>query len=594
MSDEATVAPMFSVRSFAGIQRADVPLTGINLIGGLNGAGKTSLLEAAACTFLRTPNGRGVKLLKNLPMLVKEGADGATTSLRWGDEKLVKVTWPGGEVETLGDIAAAPDPLAIGARTFSSLPTGDRLGKLLEIFGAAPTATDFAAYFAEHPDLVEFGKVVLKDNRTAIDAAAEQMAKRVAESGWDAVEAALKEGVTKRKGAWEQITKARWGTKVAETWRPPEIDAGEAPPDMQALEANIETARARLGELQRQVGASDEKRRAWQTTVDSEGVWQEEIALLAQGGVAIANDIADLVAKMSKTDPLAVEPELLMKCPHCSKPVRLSPAVGRDAAGGAQLYELLIPSKEEIDPAKLKAAREETERNRAEMGRLRALVDENESQQHAVRRKIQTLPEAKRQLSVTAGQEAASESDISAARAVEVKATAIKNAWERQAEAKRAASLTKRDTAFHQSVQASGVRGTLMRRSLDDVNAKIAAICTAGQTIKPVTIDADGDIYYDNRVYGLCSKSERWRADFVFALLIAKGMGSPCLLLDELDMIDPVGRAGPILALRAAGQTALIVMTARDESVLPKLRKSKVGATWWIDAGTLRPAKEIE
>ena len=81
------------VRNILGVRTADLPLSGVNLIAGRNGAGKSSLLEAAACAMLQTARVRGITTKRAAASVVHHGAEEGVAALSGDGVPILRRQW---------------------------------------------------------------------------------------------------------------------------------------------------------------------------------------------------------------------------------------------------------------------------------------------------------------------------------------------------------------------------------------------------------------------------------------------------------------------------------------------------------------------
>ena len=70
-------------------------------------------------------------------------------------------------------------------------------------------------------------------------------------------------------------------------------------------------------------------------------------------------------------------------------------------------------------------------------------------------------------------------------------------------------------------------------------------------TWHPVVITPEIEITYGGRLYGLLSESEKWRADTLLAIAIARLSGIRLVLLDRFDVLQPTARPQALKLLLA-------------------------------------------
>jgi hypothetical protein len=87
-----------------------------------------------------------------------------------------------------------------------------------------------------------------------------------------------------------------------------------------------------------------------------------------------------------------------------------------------------------------------------------------------------------------------------------------------------------------------GIPATLLSRAIDPINDALAEQARLAG-FRPARVERDLSLTYAGRAYGLCSESERWRADALFAVVIAILSDVRIVTLDRFDVLDPASRA---------------------------------------------------
>ena len=85
-------------------------------------------------------------------------------------------------------------------------------------------------------------------------------------------------------------------------------------------------------------------------------------------------------------------------------------------------------------------------------------------------------------------------------------------------------------------------------------------------------VEADMGITYGGRLYGLCSESEKWRADALIALAIAQISGLRMVLLDRFDVLDSPSRQrllGMLLKLDQLGAMDTMIIAGTMKQPMP-------------------------
>ena len=139
------------VRNFLGIKKADVPLDKIVLVAGVNGAGKSSLIEALSAIALETPLARGMRTKAAAAKLLHIGADAGSISLDWagGGRRIV---YPQAEIEAAGKPVEIGSSLGIGSAKLMDLKADARMSQMTVRFGLEPNIDDLRKWFEDKPE----------------------------------------------------------------------------------------------------------------------------------------------------------------------------------------------------------------------------------------------------------------------------------------------------------------------------------------------------------------------------------------------------------------------------------------------------------
>ena len=131
-----------------------------------------------------------------------------------------------------------------------------------------------------------------------------------------------------------------------------------------------------------------------------------------------------------------------------------------------------------------------------------------------------------------------------------------------------------------------------MTTKLDEINDILGP---AGEAlgVSRIRILDDMRVVAGLRTYDALSESEQWRVDLVFQIELAKRAGDPILVVDRLDILSVHNRQAAVMAIKAAGMPAVVMMTIGKRNGafegIPDLRAAKMGTTYLIDAGELKP-----
>lgn len=550
------------VRDVLGVASAEVALSGLTLIAGLNGSGKSSLLNAAAAAALRVWTLRGARTKAMAGTVVRDGAESGTASLDWGTGA-IRVTWPSGDIEAAGDASTRQmgSAVALGAIRWMDVDPKVRQGDLAERLNMAPTAEDILNWLTE--------KGVA--NATALAAA---IADKVHINGWDAVHKTAQEHGVKLKGRWEQATGGvRWGDSKAKSWAPSGLLHGEAY-TMEAAEADVATAREALDKIMTAGAVKQADLEAAVSLAGHAPEWREKVTRLAAEGEELRAALKRLEEQLEAMPaPPSTNAPPTHDCPHCGEPVVIR---GNGLAKPGE-REPALTDEQKMARAGLMRAIADTKGKIAEHGAAaqRAEVAAMQAEQAAARvEKMKAAPKADTEAIAKAQTALARVEARREAVQQYLTATGIYQQW-----------LTQQPIT--EALSPAGVRGAVLAAKIGAFNDELAGLCRIAKWA-PVAVTPEGDLTFGGRSYPLMSESEKWRADLTMQVALAMREGAALLLVDRLDVLVPASRSGAIALLKQAGIPALIAMSQPSAETVPDLAKMGLGRSAWIERGTLQ------
>ena len=568
-------APVLRVRNFLGVRKADVTLDRITLVAGLNGSGKSSLLEAAACAVLQTPVARGQSTKAKLFELVHHGMKAGSISLDRQQEGGVRVVYPSGDIDIGGPPVFMGTALGIGASLFSDLSPRARAIEIADRFNTKPTIEDLRAWFVEHPESGLHEPVFAKDG-SPVDQI-KLLWDRIDTSGWEAVHVAAKEHGSKTKGAWEQVTHKRWGAVVSKNWCPPELLPGE--------EYDFEKAQGDVAKFERALEKLAEARGVTSAELDALEVAAAQLEPALKQQTVIEQESArlkaenDLLVKRLRNIVLPMDERKLPRCPHCDKLifVQVGPRGGApslsipEAAAPLAVVEAAYEAQAEME-RQITSSGQAVRNNFMAQGEVKAWVD-RANKAHAELRKARAVKVS---------------DDDPTAEVRELLAEARKRlvAIDAMTQATDLAASYWVNDCVVDALSPDGVRALTLVRRLGEINMAMSGM-SATARMEPVQLTTSLALSYGGRE--LMSESEKWRCNLLMALLFGRQEGAKVLLVDRLDVVHPQARGGIVMLLRSAGIPSLVAMTAKDLGSVPLLEKAGMGTTLWIDAGTITP-----
>lgn len=560
------------VRNVLGVKAAEFDIRGLTLVAGRNGEGKSSLLEALACVALGTAAARGMTTKKAQTALLHEGEKVGSATLDWGTG-LTRVVWPDGKVESTGEPAAQPfgSALGMGITRWSTLEAKQR-------------SVEFAARAKVKPGPADIAKWLRGIDHEIAPETLATLWERIDLSGWDSVHATATEKSTKHKGAWEQVTRQRFGTAKADNWRPASLLPDE-PYDAEVVAKDLAGAKEALTkltvagavELERLEGLKAQGAKLDDARKAERIISAKRIEVL-NAQTALTNERAKYLKEIG---------DLAHACPHCAAAVE----VVLDTAG-AGVAEIVKSDKAVMTRAQVlshqaaaKDAKDAAASGKREVDRIEAeLADAIREREMAER----AQHEAER-LEATV-KDAPSTEALAQARLLVAKLEERLAAVKAMDEAGKIYAAWSKSQPLIKALAPEGVRAMKAREALREWNATMLTISAAGG-LGPIVLTEDLTLELNERPYALLSESERWRCDAVMSMALAKTEGVRFILFDRLDVLVADARAGVFHALIALGIDAVIACSVVNNaaSTLPALQKTGKGSVWWMEAGTLTP-----
>lgn len=499
-----------SIQNFLGMPDFRHTLAApVLFIAGENGAGKSSLQDALRFA-LTGELARGITKVGDRPMLITEGAAAG----------FVQVTVDGyqwkraiGSGNVTGDTPQLPTAvgLCFDAPRFASMPESDRRRWLFDLSQVQVKREAVSAQLLEagiDEPIVERILPLLRD-------------------GFPAAAEFAKEQASQARGEWKAVTGESYGSKKAEGWQAEQ-------PENTPLIAEVEEQRALLAAAEEKVQAALEARGrvSGAMTPERRAELEQQAGRIhaLEEAVAAADAAVDAAQRELDAFDRGAGGER-HTCPECEARLLL-------------LDGKLVPepdskpaSRAVINGATQKLAGARRDRDTAQVA-LRAA--------HGAQATLDNLPEGPSQADIDAA------ATLDAARAdVDLYRKTLRSLEEARHLAEAARGKTELAAEAHRRVKAwvaaeaqlgpDGIPATLLARALDPINDLLAQQARAAG-FRPARVERDLSLTYAGRPYGLCSESEKWRADAMFAVVVAILSGVRMVALDRFDVLDPATR----------------------------------------------------
>jgi energy-coupling factor transporter ATP-binding protein EcfA2 len=541
-------------RNFRGLKEADFNLEKIQLVGGRNGSGKSSLVQLVGA--LLTGNSipvRGVKKTER-GCLVHSGTGKGSATLT-APEGTTSIVWPKAEVKSEGKCPEASE-YAAGLSCILALEAKDRAEVLSRYLESEPTLDDLLKVLKE-------GGVELNEKN------ATKLWGLIESQGWDGAHAQSQLKGATLKGQWQEITKEKYGSKKAETWLPEEWETDLEGASDQDLQARVTDARDAL-----------------ESAIAGQAVDEERLTVLHEK----ADQVDDLKQKMAdaekiKTDVIKAHVEALafkaglppavkdnsIPCPECK--AKLEMVNGKLVKAGKQ------PSATEL------------KKRQKDIDEAGEGVDSCNTDMKKILSVVQNVGVALTEAEGAAAELAVSNTfsdgvDVDPCRTTAALAESRLAAWKAKTQADSRHDNVVANQVVTKALAADGVRQVKLVKKLKEFNSFIKGIVHESWGV--VAIDNDLTASLNTTPYVLLSKSERWRVRVGIQMAMAKKDKSAAVLIDGADiLVDKDLRNGLFASLRGLNIPSVVSMSMVEEDMLPDLAAAKLGQSWWMDGGVL-------
>lgn len=561
------------IRNIMALERVEMRLQGLTLVGGFNEAGKTTLLQCIAAAALGEWKMRGVAQKGGLAAILRRSAADASILLEHADGS-VRISYPDGRVERQGADGALGTPLGIGAAPFMGLSAEDRRLEIAERFNTAPTREDFDAWWRTHP------QAGLNPDGKPEDGAfqgVQVLWDDIGVSGWDTVAKRIENGIKQLTGQWREVTGVAWGTKIRLTWAPEGLFRDEEYSITEATDAH-KAAREALETLLRQDAVDLANKAALDERAAEVPALQADLAE-AQNALAAANAAVEEAIETLENTPEPTDPRSLPACPECNKALLI-------VRTGNGMLTLQKPTGKHLSVQSYTDALTMRTAAQQVLDTRRAEVDDLSRRVVRISHDLAGAQEAAAAAARMAGKPAIDAEGIAAARKVETAALARVRAIEALQRVQQINVEWERGQAIHDGLLPSGIRANVLQRKLAEINVTLGAVA-AGAGMREVGMTDACALTYDGYPYAMLSESAQWRCNVAMGLMLAKQEGARVFLVDRLDLLQAQSRPGVLQALSRLGIPTVATMTSRDPHppILPDLAAHKLGRTIWLGGG---------
>lgn len=521
------------IANVIGIGRADLDMSkAVMVVSADNAQGKSSIADAISMAFIGKPCRVNAK--KDLGQLLHNGAEKGRVSIKFGDEdEGAEFRLPKGDHHVSEFAGADFMPFVLDPQMFARLSDDERrtfLFKLTNCKASAKVVGEKLVARGIGQDIID---EILPLMRSGFPSAAKEAYARA----------------TQAKGVWRSITGGNWGAVVADGWKAPKPD-GDVPPakHLEELLAKVGKHQADMETGIKFIGQQEEALKAAEGRAERIAALTETHGLLKRRETKLKTDQDELGAWEEKFPALKKTLDDLkaagvpVKCPCCDEELSI-------VGGTLQKFEGMKADTKALSDAALAVTNA-----KSAIDLLKRAIENDQAaiaESKSAGEEIQRLNE---EGGAKVDQAKLEKSRAAVAELRQVIAD-LRNDFnakhEARAQAAKVDELTAKATAAHEDVKAwlsagdalapDGIPGELLADALAPVNQSIGVLSGMCGWNKAV-VEADMGITFGGRLYGLCSESEKWRADALIALAIAQISGLRMVLLDRFDVLDSESR----------------------------------------------------
>lgn len=562
-----------SIAEVLGLSRADINFAGITLVAGNNAAGKSTLADCISMALLGTP--ARVSLKKELDQILHDGAAKGRITVTYGEgESTAEFRLPKGEHHA-GEFAGMQFlPFVLKPSKFAELTADERRTLLFQLTNCKASSKVIIQKLVDRGIDEALATEFAINWKTGFPAAAKEAYARA----------------TTAKGAWGQITGQKWGSVVAEDWKAPKPE-GKIPTEaeLQALMAEYEKVQAEVDKGQQYVGALEAKREASASYVQRKQAIEELAGQITRRKAKQAATEKDLTAREAELPALVEELTTLqagaipVACPCCGEQLRINggalekfQGMKADTARITDLALRVRNMKDAIDLLKRTLTND--------IASVAEAVAADNQLEAILAEKVEVVDEAKIQQGrdALAGQKTKADAlraDFNAKQQARIDFAKV---GEKTEAATKAHAEVKTWLAVGDALSPDGIPGELLADAIAPFNQSLmahAGLCGW----KTPEIQPDMAVTYGERLYGLCSASEKWRADALIALAIAQISQLRLVVLDGFDILHASARQellGMCMQLEQMKSMETMILCGTMKELPAGLSKRGIAGVW--------------
>ncbi len=539
--------------NYRRIKSADIKITDLTLLAGLNEEGKSSMAQAAGSLLTGTILPDDIPK-KDCGMIINDSARSAIIQLI-GDNGSATIGFP--ECNSIADgIAPKSSEVAVGFKSPSShnkygkpdMNMKERSKYFSDLLGLLPEFTDL---FKALPDM---DNIIL-----------EALWKQINISGWDVTHDQAKKKGAELKSFWKKATGGdTYGKLKVESWQPEGYDR----------KMTADHITTRLAELKKQhendVGkqAIDD---AEKTRLTGLAVYTEDAR---EAHMKASNQTVKLLeernALYTGNAPVLLSKEGEQKCPGCNivliiKDDKICKSDGITNKDITDSQKKLIAYQK-----KIKTAEEKYNESSLASDETQRILNECEAAQETLDKSSDNTDD---------GTNLEKKNDEIAVLMVK------KDAIKQYSDARSIHEKILSNETIVKVLAPDGLRKKFLSKGMSGFRESLNKL-SAYTEYGVVSIDDDMNILYNKRPNSTISGSAKFRRDLLIQLVCAKIDGSNVVVIDGADILDLKGLYGLSKAVKYIGIPALVCATMDKREDMPDM-SAIGGGSYWIEGGEI-------
>jgi hypothetical protein len=494
-----------TTKNYRRIKSVSVELGDVTVIGAKNNNGKTSFIHSIIESLNGSqPYPKPTKA--DIKHIIHLGEDAATVEVSDGPNYSI-IQYPDDVHNVKGALPRLSD-YAAGVVSFLRTAPKQRLSIVSEIFNAIPTIDELKNELKDVPE----------NDFSLIQHALEL-------NSWDAVWDAEKTAGTKLKGAWEHVTGARYGIKIARGWLPAEWEYDLSTAHLTELEAEVSKLKEWIAAAGKSAAIDAAQRD--RMVLDAEQLEQRREALKAATERLSAAELnLETTKGMLRALPRAEQVKTIA-CPHCKKSVIISDGKIEKAA-------------DPISDAEIAARKKQIDDVSVSVGGLIQAVGDLRRAHVAANAEFQTSVGAVNALEKQKDTPAQSQAELEKLQGNFDRAQKRLDMKRKTIEASKVAATIESKLAIVKALAPDGLRKKKAETAITKLNDSIVEMSEKLKWDIP-SLSFDGEIYcgVPGKYLG---RSASYKTDLLFNVAIALEQKSKLIIIDEADTLDKTGR----------------------------------------------------